>query len=132
MPYIPNTDADRSQMLKTIGVPNVDALFEDVPAEHRFPRLNLPQAASEMEILDELYGMALKNKSTGCYATFLGAGAYNHFVPSVIPYLAGRGEFLTAYTPYQPEVSQGTLQAIFEYQSMMAALTEMEVVNASH
>jgi glycine dehydrogenase subunit 1 len=85
-----------------------------------------------MEILDELYAMALKNSSTGCFATFLGAGAYNHFVPSVIPNLAGRGEFLTSYTPYQPEVSQGTLQAIFEYQSMIAALTGTDVVNASH
>jgi glycine dehydrogenase subunit 1 len=85
-----------------------------------------------MEILNELYGMALKNSSTGCYATFLGAGAYNHFVPSAVPAMASRGEFLTAYTPYQPEVSQGTLQAAFEYQSMIAELTGMEAVNASH
>jgi glycine dehydrogenase subunit 1 len=119
-------------MLEAIGVPSVEALFHDVPEAFRFPELKLPKAASEMEILDELYGMALKNSTTGCFATFLGAGAYNHFVPSVIPYLAGRGEFATAYTPYQPEVSQGTLQAIFEYQSMIAALTGMDVVNASH
>lgn len=132
MPYLPNTDDNRKEMLEKIGVSTVADLFEAVPAKHRFPKLNLPAAASEMEILNELYGMALKNSSTGCYATFLGAGAYNHFVPSAVPYLASRGEFLTAYTPYQPEVSQGTLQAIFEYQSMVAELTGMEVVNASH
>jgi len=119
-------------MLEAIGVSSVAELFRDVPQSFRFPELKLPKAASEMEILDELYAMALKNSTTGCFATFLGAGAYNHFVPSVIPYLAGRGEFATAYTPYQPEVSQGTLQAIFEYQSMIAELTGMDVVNASH
>ena len=132
MPYIPATDADRDEMLKTIGVSKIEELFADVPAEHRFPEIKLPPAVSEMEVLDELYALALKNSTTGCYATFLGAGAYNHFVPSAIPHLAGRGEFTTAYTPYQPEVSQGTLQAIFEYQSMVAELTGMEVVNASH
>jgi glycine dehydrogenase subunit 1 len=132
MPYIPNTEADRREMLATIGISSLEELFRDVPASHRFPELKLPKAVSELEILDELYAMALKNSTTGCFATFLGAGAYNHFVPSAIPYLAGRGEFATAYTPYQPEVSQGTLQAIFEYQSMIAELTGMDVVNASH
>ncbi|HSQ26741.1 MAG TPA: aminomethyl-transferring glycine dehydrogenase subunit GcvPA [Anaerolineales bacterium] len=132
MPYLPNTEDNRKEMLKVIGVSTVADLFKDVPAKHRFPKLDLPAAASEMEILNELYGLALKNSSTGCYATFLGAGAYNHFVPSVIPYMASRGEFITSYTPYQPEVSQGTLQAVFEYQSMVAQLTGMEVVNASH
>jgi glycine dehydrogenase subunit 1 len=132
MPYLPNTDKNQQEMLKKIGVASVDELFDVVPANYRYPELKLPKAASEMEILNELYGMALKNSSTGCFATFLGAGAYNHFVPSIIPYLATRGEFLTAYTPYQPEVSQGTLQTMFEYQSMVANLTGMEVVNASH
>ncbi len=131
-PYLPQTENDRRTMLETIGLSSVEELFEDVPEQHRFPTLNLPGAVSEMEILNELYGMALKNSSTGCYATFLGAGAYNHFVPSAVPAMASRGEFLTAYTPYQPEVSQGTLQAAFEYQSMIAELTGMEVVNASH
>ena len=131
-PYLPQTENDLRAMLETIGLSSVEELFEDVPAQHRFPKLNLPSAVSEMEILNELYGMALKNSSTGCYATFLGAGAYNHFVPSAVPAMASRGEFLTAYTPYQPEVSQGTLQAAFEYQSMIAELTGMEVVNASH
>ena len=131
-PYLPQTENDLRAMLETIGLSSVEELFEDVPAQHRFPKLNLPGAVSEMEILNELYGMALKNSSTGCYATFLGAGAYNHFVPSAVPAMASRGEFLTAYTPYQPEVSQGTLQAAFEYQSMIAELTGMEAVNASH
>lgn len=132
MPYLPQTDDNRREMLAEIGISSAEELFTDVPAQHRFPELKLPKAVSEMEVLDELYGLALKNSSTGCFATFLGAGAYNHFVPSAVPYLATRGEFLTAYTPYQPEVSQGTLQAIFEYQSMMAELTGMQVVNASH
>ncbi len=132
MPYLPHTDADRREMLEAVGVTSVEELFHDVPESFRFPELKLPKAVSEMEILDELHALALKNKTTGCFATFLGAGAYHHFVPSAIPYLAGRGEFATSYTPYQPEVSQGTLQAIFEYQSMIAELTGMDVVNASH
>jgi glycine dehydrogenase subunit 1 len=132
MPYLPLTDDNRREMLAEIGISSTEELFHDVPAQYRFPELKLPKAASEMEVLEELYGLALKNSSTGCFATFLGAGAYNHFVPSAVPYLATRGEFLTAYTPYQPEVSQGTLQAIFEYQSMVAELTGMPVVNASH
>ena len=131
-PYLPQTDRELGEMLEAIGVPSLEALFEDVPQEYRFPGLNLPQAVSEMEILTELHALAEKNKSTACFNTFIGAGAYNHFVPSAVSTLAGRGEFLTAYTPYQPEVSQGTLQAIFEYQSMIAELTGMEVVNASH
>jgi glycine dehydrogenase subunit 1 len=132
MPYLPNTDDNQREMLAKLGVASVAELFQDVPAQHRFPELKLPKAVSEMETLEELYALALKNSSTGCFATFLGAGAYNHFVPSAIPALVTRGEFLTAYTPYQPEVSQGTLQAVFEYQSMIAQLTGMDVVNASH
>ena len=132
MPYIPHSEADQQRMLSGIGLSSIEELFADVPASHRYPSLDLPPAASEMEILDELYAMALKNSTTGCFATFVGAGAYNHFVPSVVPYLTGRGEFATAYTPYQPEVSQGTLQSIFEYQSMVARLIGMDAVNASH
>jgi glycine dehydrogenase subunit 1 len=130
--YLPQTDHDVRAMLEAIGVQSLEALFEDVPEECRFPGLDLPRAVSEMEILTELHGLADKNSSTACFDTFIGAGAYNHFVPSAVSSLAGRGEFLTAYTPYQPEVSQGTLQAIYEYQSMIAELTGMEVVNASH
>ncbi len=132
MPYLPTTDANRAAMLATIGVSDVADLFDAVPAAHRFPTLDLPKGVSEIEVLNELYALAHKNSATGCLATFLGAGAYNHFIPSAIPALSSRGEFLTAYTPYQPEVAQGTLQAIFEYQSMVAELTGMDAVNASH
>ena len=132
MPFLPDNLDDRRNMLATIGVSSIADLFEDVPAAHRFPDLKLPQAASEMEILDELNSLAAKNKSIGAYSNFMGAGAYHHFVPSVIPFLTGRSEFSTAYTPYQPEVSQGTLQSIFEYQSLVAELLGMVVVNASH
>lgn len=132
MAFLPNTAEDRRKMLEVIGVQSADALFQDIPANARYPHLDLPKAASEMEILDELKHLSAHNQTTEDYSIFLGAGAYNHFVPSVIPALTSRGEFLTAYTPYQPEVSQGTLQAIFEYQSMMARLTGMDVVNASH
>jgi glycine dehydrogenase subunit 1 len=119
-------------MLATIGKPNVEALFADIPAAKRFPPLKLPLGLSEMEVLAEIEEMSARNLTAKDAAWFLGAGAYNHFIPSVVPALASRGEFLTAYTPYQPEVSQGTLQAIFEYQSMAAALLGVAVVNASH
>jgi glycine dehydrogenase subunit 1 len=132
MTYIPNTDADRQAMLAEIGVASVAELFHDVPEAHRFPRLVLPPALSEPEMLAELRELAGRNQSTLDTACFLGAGAYNHFVPSVVDAMIQRGEFYTAYTPYQPEISQGTLQAHFEYQSMMAALTGMEVANVSH
>ena len=132
MSYIPHTDADRADMLKTIGVQSMDELFDRVPDEQRFPKLDLPDGMSEMEVAWELSGLARANVNAGDYATFLGAGAYNHFVPSIVNHVLLRSEFYTAYTPYQPEVSQGTLQAIFEYQSMMVALTGMEAANASH
>lgn len=132
MPFLSNTAEDRRDMLAKIGISSTDDLFQDIPSKARYPKLNLPKAVSEIEILAELKQMASKNKSAEDEMIFLGAGAYHHFVPSVIPALTSRGEFLTAYTPYQPEVSQGTLQAMFEYQSMIANLTGMEVVNASH
>jgi glycine dehydrogenase subunit 1 len=132
MSYIANTAADRKVMLETIGAASVEALFEAVPASVRFPHLDLAEPLSEMEVLAELEGLADKNADANHYLWFLGAGAYNHFVPSVVTQLQMRSEFYTAYTPYQPEVSQGTLQAMFEYQSMVAELTGMEVVNASH
>jgi glycine dehydrogenase subunit 1 len=132
MTYIPNTDADRQAMLTTIGVTSVDELFHAVPEQHRFPELRLPPALSEMEMLAELRELAGMNQNLHDTPCFLGAGAYHHFVPSVVDALLQRGEFFTAYTPYQPEISQGTLQAHFEYQSMMAALTGMEVANVSH
>jgi len=119
-------------MLAEIGVPSLEALFEDVPAHARFPELNLPPALSEMEARWELEMLAEANFTTADGPCFLGAGAYRHFVPAVVDAVLRRGEFYTAYTPYQPEVSQGTLQAIFEYQTMICDLTGMEVSNASH
>ena len=119
-------------MLDAIGVKTVAELFHDVPAGVRFPELDLPEPLSEPETLRELGDLANSNAHAGEALCFLGAGAYHHFIPSVVNHTILRGEFLTAYTPYQPEVSQGTLQVIYEYQSMICALTGMEVANASH
>ena len=132
MNYIPNTDADRAAMLATVGVESVAELFRDVPEKYRFPVLDLPPALSEMEVLQELNALADENDDLHHLSCFLGAGAYNHFVPSVVDFLLHRSEFFTAYTPYQAEISQGTLQAHYEYQSMICALTGMEVANVSH
>lgn len=132
MNYIPNTDADRAEMLAAVGAASVADLFHDVPEKFRFPELDLPPALSELEVLQELQALADENDDLTHVTCFLGAGAYNHFVPSVVDSLVRRGEFYTAYTPYQPEVSQGTLQAHFEYQSMICALTGMDVSNVSH
>jgi len=131
MPYIPHSEADRAAMLEVVGVRSFEELFTDVPAHARFPALNLPPPLSEMEVRREVESFAAVNL-TADRPCFLGAGAYRHFVPAVVDALISRGEFFTAYTPYQPEISQGTLQAIFEYQSMICALTGMEVSNASH
>jgi glycine dehydrogenase subunit 1 len=132
MPYIPHSDADRKAMLTAIGVRSIEELFEDVPEHARFPELELPPALSEMEARWELETLAEAGWTTAHGPCFLGAGAYRHFVPAVVDAVLRRGEFYTAYTPYQPEVSQGTLQSIFEYQTMICALTGMEVSNASH
>jgi glycine dehydrogenase subunit 1 len=119
-------------MLEVVGKKSVEELFSDIPARGRFPRLKLPEGLSELEVLKEIEAMSARNLGADKAAWFLGAGVYNHFIPALVPVLASRGEFLTAYTPYQPEVSQGTLQAIFEYQSMAAELLGAAVVNASH
>ena len=132
MSYVPHTDADRAEMLAAIGVQRVEDLFHDVPVACRFPELNLPEPLSEMEIMAELQAMSEENLDAGHFPSFLGAGAYNHYVPRIVDAVISRSEFYTAYTPYQPEISQGTLQSIFEYQSMICALTGMEVANASH
>ena len=132
MSYVPHTDADRAEMLAAIGVQRVEDLFHDVPAACRFPELALPEPLSEMEILAELQAMSEENLDTGHFPCFLGAGSYNHYVPRLVDQIISRSEFYTAYTPYQPEISQGTLQSIFEYQSMICALTGMDVANASH
>lgn len=130
--YIPITDADRQAMLQAIGVETIADLFVDVPASHRFPSLELPPPLSEPELMAELNRLSEANAHNRKYSIFLGAGAYNHFVPAAVDQIIRRGEYYTAYTPYQPEISQGTLQAIFEYQSLICALTGMEIANASH
>jgi glycine dehydrogenase subunit 1 len=132
MGYIPHTDAERRAMLAVIGVDSIEDLFYDVPAETRFPALDMPPALSEMEVMWELQSLSEVNAEAGHFPTFLGAGAYYHYIPSTVDYVISRGEFYTAYTPYQPEISQGTLQAMFEYQSLIANLTGMDVSNASH
>jgi glycine dehydrogenase subunit 1 len=130
--FIPHTEADRKEMLQTIGVNRIEDLFSDVPTAFRFPELNLPPALTEMEALQDVQGLAGANESARELVCFLGAGAYNHYTPAAVDYLISRGEFSTAYTPYQPEVSQGTLQGIFEFQSLICGLTGMDVSNASH
>ncbi|UYN90804.1 MAG: aminomethyl-transferring glycine dehydrogenase subunit GcvPA [Anaerolineales bacterium] len=119
-------------MLEAIGVKSIADLFAAVPQKFRFPKLNLPAPLTEMEALGELKGIADANESADDLVSFLGAGAYHHYIPAGVDSILRRGEYYTAYTPYQPEISQGTLQAIFEYQSLIVALTGMEVSNASH
>ena len=133
MTYIPISPNERDAMLNTVGVKSLDDLFDAIPQKHRFPELDLPPALTEMEAAALLNDMATTNENVREHLiSFLGAGAYNHYVPSVVDHMLRRGEFYTAYTPYQPEISQGTLQAIFEYQSLMTNLTGMDVSNASH
>lgn len=130
--YTSHNQADKEAMLKVIGLEKIEDLFQCLPEEGKFPQLNLPDGASEMEVLDELQYISSVNETTQELVSFLGAGAYNHYIPSAVDSILRRGEFYTAYTPYQPEIAQGTLQAIFEYQSLIAALTGMDVANASH
>jgi glycine dehydrogenase subunit 1 len=130
--YTSHTQADKEAMLKVIGLEKIEDLFQCLPEEGKFPQLNLPDGITEMEALDELQYISSVNETTQELVSFLGAGAYNHYIPAAVDSILRRGEFLTAYTPYQPEIAQGTLQAIFEYQSLIAALTGMEVANASH
>lgn len=130
--YIPNTDSDKRQMLDSIRANSIEDLFKDIPKELRLDRkLNLVDSLSEMELSKHMNNLANKNKSTEELVCFLGAGAYDHYIPSIIKHLAMRSEFFTAYTPYQPEISQGTLQVIFEYQTLICNLTGMDVSNAS-
>jgi glycine dehydrogenase subunit 1 len=130
--YIPHTDQERQDMLHAIGVSSLDELFADIPEKLRYPDLGLTSGKSEVEVIREIQAIAAKNTTISSMPSYLGAGAYHHWVPSVVEYVINRGEFATAYTPYQAEVSQGTLQAIFEYQSLICDLTGMEVANASH
>ena len=129
-PYIANTEADRRSMLEAAGARSLDDLFTDIPDAQRDPPLDLPGPLSEPELLAELSAMAGRNRAAGQMACFLGGGAYHHFIPSVVGHILGRGEFSTAYTPYQPEISQGTLQTTFEFQSLACELLGMEVANA--
>lgn len=130
--YIPNTEADKKEMLKVAGLESMEDLFVDIPEELKLKgKLALNKGLSEPEIFSKFKELGDKNRSVEELTCFLGAGAYDHYVPSLIQHLAKRSEFYTAYTPYQPEISQGTLQVIFEYQTMISELTGMEVSNAS-
>ncbi len=130
--FIPHTPSETEEMLKSIGVKSIEDLFTDVPKKMRFPKLNLPAGVTEMEAAAELEDYANSNETVKDLLSFLGAGAYQHYIPAGVDSLLRRSEFYTAYTPYQPEISQGTLQAVFEFQTLIANLTGMEVSNASH
>ncbi|MDL5054475.1 aminomethyl-transferring glycine dehydrogenase subunit GcvPA [Oscillatoria laete-virens NRMC-F 0139] len=131
MDYIPNSDHDLNEMIRFCGHQSFDDLIAAIPNQLRFPETGLPAPLTELELMREMKQIAAHNWSVDEYMSFLGGGAYDHFIPTVVDYLAGRGEFYTAYTPYQAEASQGTLQVIYEYQSLMCALTGLEVSNAS-
>jgi len=131
MNFLPNTDKDREEMLKVIGVSSVEELFGDIPPELRFKGdLKLPPALSEFELARHMEELAAKNTAQD-YVSFIGAGAYDHYIPAVVGHVLGRSEFYTAYTPYQPEISQAVLQSIYEYQTMICELTGMDAANAS-
>ncbi|MDA3957412.1 aminomethyl-transferring glycine dehydrogenase subunit GcvPA [Oceanispirochaeta sp.] len=132
MSYIPHTADDRRTMLETLGLSTVKDLFTDIPEAYRYPELKIPDGLSEMDVKEKLSSLARKNHASEEGLWFLGGGLYRHFIPSVVDAVLSRGEFFSAYTPYQPEVSQGTLQAVFEFQTMVAELYGMDVVNASH
>ena len=131
-PYFSLTEQDVKDMLDNLGLSSIEDLFSDIPDELKLNReLDIPKAKGEAEVYKYLTGLANKNASSNDYPTFLGAGAYDHYIPAVIPTIVNRSEFLTSYTPYQPEISQGTLQYIFEFQTMISNLTGMEYSNAS-
>ena len=132
IPYLPNTPQDREAMLKAIGVQSIEDLLCDIPEAVRLKRaLDLPPALSEMELVKFMNELAEQNQDTCHTVSFLGAGSYDHYIPAAVDHVLSRSEFYTAYTPYQAEVSQGTLQAIYEYQSLICELTEMDAANAS-
>jgi glycine dehydrogenase subunit 1 len=129
--YIPNSPEERTEMLEAIGLTSAEQLFDSIPQELRLQRpLNTPAALSEIELLDKFERLGQQNAAAR-RASFLGAGAYSHYIPTIVDHIISRSEFFTAYTPYQPEISQGTLQAIFEFQTLVCQLTGMEVANAS-
>ena len=132
MRYLPHTEADRRAMLGAIGVAGIEALFADVPPSKLWSGLpDLPKGQSEMAVERTLSAMAARNVPAGSVPFFAGCGAYKHHVPATVDYVIQRSEFMTAYTPYQPEIAQGTLQVLFEFQTQVAALTGMEIANAS-
>lgn len=132
MSYIPHTEKDIREMLSAVGAQSIEELFKAIPDNLRLKKpLNLPAPLAEQELFQELLSVSKKNATVDEYISFLGAGAYHHYVPSIVNHLISRSEFYTAYTPYQPEISQGTLQAIFEYQTLICQLTGMDVANAS-
>jgi glycine dehydrogenase subunit 1 len=130
--YSPHTKSEIEAMLNAIGKGKIEDLFQEIPEKYRFPFLDLPPALTEYEALLDLQEIASANATTKDMISFLGAGVYDHYIPAAVDSLLRRSEFYTSYTPYQPEISQGTLQAIFEYQSLICALTGMDVSNASH
>jgi len=132
VPYIPQTDKDISRVLKAAGASSMEDLLREIPASLRLKgELKIPKGISEQELIMALKALSSRNSTVEDYSSFLGGGAYNHYMPSVVQSLAGRSEFYTSYTPYQPEVSQGTLQAVFEYQTLVCQLTSMDISNAS-
>ena len=129
-PYSPNTDSDRLEMLKSLGISSEKDLFKDIPSKFVDPDLNLPNPRSELDLHSDLYRLSRLNKIPGESPSFLGAGSYQHFIPSAVKQIVTRGEYMTAYTPYQPEVAQGTLQTGYEFQTMICELTGMEIANS--
>jgi glycine dehydrogenase subunit 1 len=130
--YQPHTSEDVDRMLAALGLDDVDQLFQPIPSDLRAPAtLDLPRPHAEQEVAAELGRLAARNRHLDELTCFLGAGVYDHYVPASVWYLAGRGEFATSYTPYQPEMSQGVLQALFEYQTLISELTGLEISNAS-
>ena len=130
--YLPMTEEDKKAMLEAIGVESIDELFSDIPEEVRFKgEYKIKKATHETALMKELAALAYKNKNLIENVSFLGAGMYDHYIPSIVDHVISRSEFYTAYTPYQPEISQGELQAIFEFQTMICELTGMDVANSS-
>ncbi len=132
MHYQPMTEQDKKEMLASMGVSSFDDLLKGVPESLKNPKIEIPEALSELEVQNLMKALGAQNANTKEYLSFLGGGSYEHFIPAALPALVSRGEFATAYTPYQPEASQGTLQALYEYQSLMAELTGMDISNGSH
>jgi len=130
-PYIPHSEKDIKEMLEEIGVSDISELFSDIPEKYRNPKINLPPPMGESELWNFFEELSERNVRLKKLKAFLGGGIYHHYIPAVVRHITGRGEFYTAYTPYQPEASQGTLQAIFEYQTIVCELFNMDVANAS-